>query len=509
MGWLSDYSAREIEHDESGGIGLGDLTIDDLIEAQQQKDRINLSFYQPHPKHLQFHELGALSRDRLFLAANRIGKTLACSLEVIMHLTGNYPFWWKGYRYERPINVWVGGITEKEIDVLQRRYFDGDIGDLPWVHPSLVVYKNRTKHQYRIINKFGGTSLITFKTYQQGRETWQGEKLDLCHLDEEPPLNIYTEASMRLMSTSDDHRGMMLISATCLYFSPFVQTFTEEVVEVETLQDGEIIKEKKHLQRKEGEVKNDRVFIMAGWEDAPHISEEERKAFQSKIPPHELEARSRGVPSVGSGMVYPIQESLITCEPLEIPDYWPRVFGLDFGWKDPTAALFAAHDRDNDILYFYAEYAASELTPQHHARELIKQGANWMFGVYDPSGRITNLKDGSRLVDLYREAGIKQLSPANNSREAGVQTVLQRMQRGKLKIVKTLNKTLTEYRMYARNEDGLLKDGNDHLMDCMRYIVMSGLPLAKTRHLSQHESKNTFHSQLFKGQSGARWMGRV
>lgn len=471
-----------------------DFDIDELLQAQETIDRLNFSFYTPHPKHLQFHNLGLHAKERLFLAANRIGKTMACSLEVCMHLTGNYPDWWMGYRYDHPVNVWVGGITEKEINILERRYFDGDIGELPWLHPSLVLYKNKTKHQYEIRHGTGGTSLVTFKTYQQGRATWQGEKLHICHLDEEPPLEIFTEALMRLMSTSLHHRGMMIVSATCLYFSKFVQSFTEDVAEVETLQeDGALVKEKKQIQRKEGDVKNGRVFLMAGWEDAPHISAEERANFMSKVPPHELEARSKGVPSIGSGMVYPVSEDLVTCDPFAIPDHWARVYGMDFGWKDPTALLFAAHDRDNDVIYFYSEYAVSERTPQQHAYELMSRGVDWIPGVYDPAGRISNQKDGSRLVELYMNAGMRNMYPARNSREQGAQKTLQRMQNGKLKIFKTLTGLLSEFRMYARDEEGIIKDGNDHLLDCMRYVVMSGLNVATTRY-EQHYFNRAHHS---------------
>lgn len=473
-----------------------DFNVDELIAAQETLDRINFKFYTPHPKHLQFHNLGLNATERLFLAANRIGKTMACSLEVCMHLTGNYPDWWLGHRYDHPVNVWVGGITEKEINILERRYFDGDIGELPWIHPSLVLYKNKTKHSYEIQHATGGTSLITFKTYQQGRATWQGEKLHICHLDEEPPMDIFVEASMRLMSTSESHRGLMIVSATCLYFSKFVQSFTEEVVEIDVMrEDGGIVKEKKQIQRKEGEIKNSRVFLMAGWEDAPHISAEERANFISKVPPHELEARSKGVPSIGSGMVYPVSEQMIVCEPIDIPAYWPRVFGIDFGWKDPTAVLFAAHDRDNDILYFYSEYAVSERTPQQHVYDLMSRGIDWIPGVYDPSGKISKIDDGKNLVELYRNAGLSKLYPANNSRELGVQKTLQRMLDGRLKIVKTLTKLLSEYRMYARDEEGIIKDGNDHLLDTMRYIVMSGLTIATTQETDRYfyrESKASY-----------------
>ena len=160
------------------------------------------------------------------------------------------------------------------------------------------------------------------------------------------------------------------------------------------------------------------VFLMAGWKTRRTYPLRNALTFISKVPPHELEALVKGVPSIGSGMVYPVSEQMIVCEPFDIPTYWPRVFGIDFGWKDPTAVLFAARaDRDNDILYFYSEYAVSERTPQQHVYDLMSRGIDWIPGVYDPSGKISKIDDGKNLVELYRNAGLSKLYPANNSRE--------------------------------------------------------------------------------------------
>lgn len=453
--------------------------LDAFIEEETARRRIQFEFYTPHPKHLQFHTLGLTAQERLFLAANRIGKTMACSLEVCMHLTGHYPDWWPGYRYTKPINAWVAGVSGKEVfEILERRYFEGVAEEEPWVHPSLVAYRNRSDHRYQIKHASGGFSDLRFKTYEQKREAWQGAKLDVCHLDEEPPLDIYTEASLRLMSTSPDHYGMMLVSATCLYMSPFVQAFTEEVV---TDNQGDT----KQVQRTEGKVKKGRVFLMAGWDDAPHLADEEKERFKASIPPHEVEARSKGVPSIGSGMVYPVSESLITCDPFDLPDSFYFVGGMDFGWKEPTALLLAAIDRDNDSVYIFHEYSISEKTPEQHVYHLhqtkAKDYLDWIPIVHDPAGGASSQRDGKPLVELYQEAGFKHLYKADNAREAGVQKVLQRMQNGKLKIFRNCTKLLTELRMYARDEEGIIKDGNDHLLDSLRYLVMTGLPLATSK----------------------------
>ncbi len=67
-----------------------------------------------YPKHLEFFRLGKTKRERLFMAANRVGKTWgAGGYELVCHLTGNYPAWWEGRRINRPNYWWVAGDTRE------------------------------------------------------------------------------------------------------------------------------------------------------------------------------------------------------------------------------------------------------------------------------------------------------------------------------------------------------------------------------------------------------------
>lgn len=440
--------------------------------------------------HRTFHRLGKTAHERAFFAGNRTGKTHSASKEIRMHATGEYIEWWDGYRYNHPVNVWICGVSSEINRELERRYFEGEGEDPPWIPSEYIMYENKSQHLYKIKHASGGASILQFKTYEQGRAKFQAAKVHIIHFDEEPPMDIYMEGLTRTVSTSPNHHGMVILTATPL------MGMTNMMLHYLTRKDTD-------TQISPEEVRDSRVYVMAGWENAPHINTDEQKRLISSYAPHEIESRTKGIPSLGSGMVYPVPESLITCDPFQIPEFWPRVFGLDFGWKDPTAALFAAHDRDNDIVYIYGEYAVSELTPQHHANELLKQGAGWIPGVYDPSGNQTNQKDGSNLADLYRQSGLRNLSKADNAREEGILNVLQRMQNNKLYLFSSLHKTLREYRMYAR-KDGIIKDGNDHLMDCLRYIIMSGLPVARTKDLNQMFDK--FNKHRFPQKSSQSWM---
>ena len=64
--------------------------------------------------------------------------------------------------------------------------------------------------------------------------------------------------------------------------------------------------------------------------------------------------------------------------------------------------------------------------------------------------------------------------------------VLQRMQNGQLKIFDTLIKTKSEIRGYSRDEKGVPIKRNDHLMDCLRYIVLSGMQFARCNDITEN-----------------------
>jgi len=80
-----------------------------LIEAYLEKDQ--LQDYLPYPKQAAFHAAGANYKNRMVSAGNQQGKTYSSSAEIAMHLTGEYPPWWKGLRFDRPVVAWASGET--------------------------------------------------------------------------------------------------------------------------------------------------------------------------------------------------------------------------------------------------------------------------------------------------------------------------------------------------------------------------------------------------------------
>lgn len=210
-------------------------------------------------------------------------------------------------------------------------------------------------------------------------------------------------------------------------------------------------------------------------DDALHISPEKRAEIIASYPPHEVEARTKGIPTLGSGRIYPVTEESIAVDAFDIPRHWPLIGGMDFGWDHPTAAAKLAWDRDGDVLYVVNAYRRKEATPLEHAATLKQWGGfpwAWPADAYQRDKR-----SGGTLKDDYADTGMVMLGKhatwpdGGNGVEAGLMAILKRMQTGRFKVFRHLNDFWQEFRLYHR-KDGVVVKEKDDVMDAVRYAVM-------------------------------------
>lgn len=437
-----------------------------------------------YAKHLELFQLGATKKERLFLAANRVGKTEAGGFEVVCHLTGIYPAWWAGRRFNKPTQWWVAGETRELVrDSLQIKLLGahGDHGT--GLIPRDLIAKTSpgfipdSVQAIWVKHVSGGISVLQFKSYDQGRTAFQAAALDGIWFDEEPPMDVYSEGLMRTMTTS----GVALLTFTPLKgMSEVVLSFLPGGA-VPEKQDGP------------------KGIVAAEWDDAPHLTAQMKADLWASIPAFQRDARSKGLPQLGAGAIYPVPESAVVCAPFEIPKHWPRSYGLDVGWNR-TAAIFGAYDKETDTVYWYSEHYQGEGEPAVHIAALKARGN--IPGAIDPASRGRSQIDGRNLMQLYVDGGL-ELTPAANAVEAGIYACWERFSTGRLKIFATLQNTLKEFRLYRRDEKGKVVKENDHAMDAGRYQVMTGLEIGRAP-APLKKPKDPL-SPSFSG--GGSWMG--
>ena len=174
-------------------------------------------------KHTEFFAAGDEFNERALLGGNRSGKTLAGAYETTCHLTGKYPRWWRGKRFEDPTDGWCAGDTARTVrDILQKELMGppGDDGaEGTGMIPGDLILGTSVKHGLadclelaRVKHVSGGTSVLHYKSFDQGRAAFQGTSCHFVWLDEECPIDIYTECLLRTMTTN----GIVYLTATPL-----------------------------------------------------------------------------------------------------------------------------------------------------------------------------------------------------------------------------------------------------------------------------------------------------
>jgi hypothetical protein len=219
-----------------------------------------------------------------------------------------------------------------------------------------------------------------------------------------------------------------------------------------------------------------RAIVRMTIDDAEHYTEEQRASIISSYPAHEREARIKGIPSLGSGRVFPIPEDKIAIEICAIPNEWAQINGVDFGWDHPFAAVNLAWDRDADVIYVTKTYRQKESTPVIHAAA-IKPWGDWIPCAWPQDGYQHDKGSGKGLASQYGDQGLNMLEDhathedGGNGVEAGVMEMLDRMQTGRLKVFKHLEEWFGEFRLYHR-EDGKIVKERDDLLSATRYAIM-------------------------------------
>ena len=448
------------------------MTLEELIEAHEYDKRFrSLYFYEPYEYQLSFHNAIGLETERpasqkALMAANRVGKSFSAAKEVAIHATGLYPDWWEGQRFNEPVQIIAAGVTNDTTKNIVQKELLGDpddprslgTGAIPKDLILETVRKPGVPNAFQAVTvkHTRGVSKILLMAYEQDWKKFMGTAADVVWGDEEPPIEVWSQF---LRMTTDRPNAILLL------------TFTPEEG-VTKVVDGFM----NHL-------KYGQALVNATWDDAPHLTEDKKKQILEALPEWQRDMRSKGVPLMGSGLVWPMSEDEIKCDPVDIPDYWPRVCGIDFGVDHPFAAAWIAWDRDLDIVYVYDVYRKSRATISENATSL-RQRDMWIPVIWPHDGNQEDPKSARTMADLYRAEGVNMWyesftnppSPGQKKGdlgvEAGLQHIWERMKSGRFKVFSNCSEWFEEFRMYHR-KDGKVVPLKDDVMSATRYACQS------------------------------------
>ena len=400
-------------------------------------DWLGLNYwYEPQ---LRFFTAGLKHHQRLIRGGNQTGKSIAAAYEASLHMTGQYPKWWTGRRFNKPTRGWIVGPErtlvrdgmQKKLTAMQGEFGTGTIplaafSGRPIMVPGGTGSIDTISVTHETDGVRDGISTATFKSFEQGSEKMQSELVDWVGIDERCSEEIYSELIARTTATD----GVIFLSYTPLKGG------------------GEL------TYRFLNEYSPDRIDIRIDATDARHISAERRAQLEESYLPHEREARIHGIPQLGIARVFPFPiESLM--RPIDTENDikpWARwLVGIDFGYGHPFAAALCAWVHDTEEFYVVDGFKMERGEAFYHVKRIAGLCHGLRVPIAWPHDGLTHEKgSGVALSDVYRRLGAPMLGKHAENKGGGyhvepaIEEMLGYMKRGQFFIASHLSELAEE-----------------------------------------------------------------
>jgi len=459
---------------------LEDLAIDVCEDMKYHQ----LKYFRPFEHQLKFFKTGEHER-RGILAANRIGKTVSTCYETAMHLTGLYPEWWEGYRFEKPITCMVAGegwsqvalVLQNELLGTQDVKIQENLGSGAIPRDCIVTNTMRNDGAncigVEVRHASGTNSYLLFANYTQEVRQLQGFKLNLAVFDEQPPDDFFSEIVTRTATT----QGKVLCSFTPLKgLNGLVSKFWN---------------------KEEGY-----NFIRVAWDDVPEydpwgqafLLQSTRRQLERDYLPHEREARIAGKPVMGKGAVFQLSNwptyQTGQIDFTRLPNI-QRVISLDLGLvNDKTVISLIYWEPNERTAYLHRQIVVQgieEAVPSQYINHLLRPEVMGTPIVLpadaNTAGRYT--MSATSIRELFESYGLNVYEKAimnppdsegrvTNHKAYGINQMRQMLEVGSLMVNENCTNFLNEAQNYFVDEKGRFSDPDDCIDSC-RYGILACL----------------------------------
>ncbi len=438
-----------------------------------------------HKKQIEFHKNP--KKNRWVFGGNRSGKTECGAVECIYMALGIHP-----YRENRKkVFGWVVSLsTQVQRDVAQKKilYYlpKESIVDITMLSGKKDNPESGVIDQIFVKNAFGETSIIGFKSCDQGREKFQGSSLDFVWFDEEPPKDIYDECKMRVLDKDGDIFGTMtpLKGLTFIYDEIYLNLNQSKNVWYEFME----------------------------WMDNPFLDKRVLEELSMSLSSDQLESRRYGRFKQNEGLVYPeFDENIHVIDPFPIPSEWQDILSIDPGLNNPLSCHWYAVDYDN-VVYVVAEHFEAKKDVAYHAQKIkeISESLNWkknkdgcIEALIDPAANQKTLSSIKSVSELFYEHQIAVNPSVNKDMFSGISRVREYLKvvdgRSKIYIFRNCVNLIRELKSYWWGEGDRPKKTDDHALDELRYYLMrkpENTPKKPQKTLIQKDKERLFRKIL-------------
>lgn len=216
-----------------------------------------------------------------------------------------------------------------------------------------------------------------------------------------------------------------------------------------------------------------------------------------------------------TGLIWPEFSQKHAITPLfEIPKHWQKVGAIDTALSGITGVLWGRID-DHGNLFITNEYYGQNKRVSEVCADLkgIDKGDQWYIDPASKGQKVEKLGKLYSLYDEYIDNGIRAL-PGENDVSGGINRVGEYFKKGKIKVYNTCKNLIRELERYHWGEErdtvhGVLTPkpykSDDHLCDCLRYMVMSRFSKSDKRDFVPDKKRNTVWLELQRGKRTQSW----
>jgi phage terminase large subunit-like protein len=439
-------------------------------ERRQKYSRIDFmgpSFW--YRAQLEFFAGGASGvHQRMLYGGNQSGKTLCGSAEVSWHASGLYPSWWVGFRFQKPITIWVIGESTAVVRENLQAKLAGGLGDdygtgtipLEALPRKPVMISGGSGGidvmfvQHFTDGKPDGISKIFFKSFEQGREKLQSATVDFNWIDERPSEPIYNELLARTFASG----GHIIVTYTS------VGPGAAAGVTYKFL----------------SEPSADRASFRITGAEVRHISAERREELDANLPEHEKQARLEGIPQLGSGPIFPVALLSTLVKEFnyerDLPGDCRHVVGIDLGFGHPAAACWIAWSPSALHCWVIDSFRMEQRTIRDHAARIIQMCRGLKIPVAWPHDAHQHDRgSGSTFKDMYKACNLDMMAThaqnqdGSNAVDPALTEIGDAMYDGRITIRPCNAELLEELRHYHRDEHFKIVKMHEDLISSFRY----------------------------------------